>query len=82
MARQSLYLLRRDSILEAVEKLSAATGRSPSLREVSDVTDVSVASLHSYLHKMRVEGVIEWEPKSHRSLRIVPMSQSSHVHRV
>lgn len=75
MARQSLYLIRRDAILEAIEKLSAAHGgRSPSLREISDLADVSVASLHAYLSKMRQEGLIEWEPKSHRSLKIVSMN--------
>lgn len=69
MGRQSLYHYKRDGIVEAITRLST-DGRSPSLREVADVADVSVATLHSYLSKMRDEGLVEWNEKSHRSLRI------------
>lgn len=72
MGRQSLYQYKRDGIVEAIERLSA-DGRSPSLREIADVADVSVATLHSYLKAMRDEGIVEWHEKSHRSLRIKPV---------
>ena len=70
MARQSLYGYKKDGILLAIETLAQAGGRAPSLREVADVADVSVATLHSYLVKMQVEGLVEWNEKSHRSLRV------------
>ena len=70
MARQSLYGYKKAGILQAIETLSRAGGRAPSLREVANVADVSVATLHSYLSKMQVEGLVEWNHKSHRTLRI------------
>lgn len=70
MARASLYEFKRDGILQAIESLTGATGRSPSMREIAEISDVSVATLHSYLGRMREEGLIEWSPRSHRSLRV------------
>lgn len=75
MGRLSLYEFKRDGIVEAIARLSA-DGRSPSLREIANVADVSVATLHSYLRKMADEGLVEWNPKSHRSLRIRPGRRS------
>lgn len=71
MARQSLYSYKRDGILQAIETLSRAHGRAPSLREIAEVADVSVATLHSYLRRMQAEGVVTWAEKHHRSLRVV-----------
>lgn len=71
MARQSLYPYKRDGILQAIETLSHAHGRAPSLREIAEVADVSIATLHSYLRRMQVEGVVQWQEKHHRSLQVI-----------
>lgn len=71
MPRQSLYQFKRDGILTAIETLRAATGKAPSIREIAEVADVSIATLHSYLVKMKDEGVIEWQERHHRSLKLV-----------
>lgn len=76
MARQSLYEFKRDGILQAIETLSTAKGRAPSLREIAEVADVSVATLHSYLLKMQNEGLVQWDKKHHRSLKVVGSHQS------
>lgn len=70
MGRQSLYDYKREGILTAVKTLTDAFGKAPSLREVADVADISVATLHSYLLKMRSEGVVTWTEKNHRSLKV------------
>lgn len=70
MGRQSLYEYKREGILEAISRLST-NGRAPSLREVAEVADVSIGTLHSYLKRMKAEGAIEWHQRSHRSLRVV-----------
>jgi predicted transcriptional regulator len=70
VARQSLYEYKRDGILSAVATLTEAQGKAPSLREIASVADVSVATLHSYLLKMKEEGVVQWTEKHHRSLRV------------
>lgn len=76
MARQSLYEYKRDGILEAIQSLTSARGRAPSLREIADVADVSVATLHSYLRRMQEEGVVTWESRHHRSLKVVGSNPS------
>lgn len=70
MPRQSLYMYKRDGILDAISTLSATTGKAPSIREIAEVSDVSIATLHSYLTKMKDEGVITWTERHHRSLKV------------
>lgn len=72
MPRQSLYPFKRDGILDAVSALTAAKGKAPSIREIAEVADVSLATLHSYLERMRDEGVITWTERHHRSLKVTP----------
>lgn len=71
MARQSLYDYKKEGVLDAVLTLTEVNGRAPSLREIASVADCSVATLHSYLQRMRSEGLVEWSERSHRSLRVV-----------
>ena len=71
MPRISQYEFKRDDILSTISALTSESGRSPSMREVADVVDVSIATLHSYLNQMREEGLVEWQNRSHRSLRVV-----------
>jgi DNA-binding transcriptional regulator YhcF (GntR family) len=72
MPRQSLYQYKRDGILDAIQTLSSANGgKAPSIREIAEVADVSIATLHSYLTKMKDEGVISWTERHHRSLMVL-----------
>lgn len=71
MPRHSLYLFKRDGILEVIETLTNASGKAPSIREIAEVADVSIATLHLYLTKMKEEGLISWTERHHRSLRVV-----------
>lgn len=70
MGRQSLYDVRRDSIIMAIKRLSDRYGKPPTLREVSELCDVSVATLHTYMPQLAEEGLITWQPRSHRSVRL------------
>lgn len=71
MARQSLYDYKKDGIVQAIAELTQSHGRAPSLREVADVTETSVATLHSYLTRLRTEGIVSWSERHHRSLQVV-----------
>lgn len=71
MPRQSLYMFKRDGILDAIDTLTVAGGKAPSIREIADVADVSIATLHSYLQRMKEEGLISWTERHHRSLRLL-----------
>lgn len=70
MGRQSHYEDKKHSLLACVDKMSRSLGRAPSVRELADGIDVGVATVHSYLGKMAAEGLVQWQPKSHRSLRV------------
>lgn len=70
MGRQSQYKIKRDLVIAAINTLTTRNGRSPSLREISAETGVSIATLHSYMGKLQAEGAIEWQEKSHRSIRL------------
>lgn len=79
MARASLYDFKKDGILEAIKRLtdSDPKGRPPSLRQVADVTDTPVATLHAYVTRLRSEGLVEWSERHHRSLRLVSLPPGS-----
>lgn len=70
MGRRSLYEIRKDSVLYAVKRLTDERGSPPSLRDVAEVTGISVSTLHNYLPKMQEEGLVTWQPYSHRTIRL------------
>lgn len=75
MARPSLYKLNRESVLVAISGLSKLGGTPPTLRELSDVTGLPVSTLHSYVNRMHDEGLVTWQPRSHRSVRLTVEGQ-------
>lgn len=75
MGRQSHYEDKKHSLLSCVDTLSRSLGRAPSVRELADNIEVGVATVHSYLAKMAGEGLVQWQPKSHRSLRLTTSGQ-------
>lgn len=75
MARPSLYKLNRDGVLVAISRLSQRMGKPPTLRELSDVTGLPVSTLHSYVNRMHDEGLVTWQPRSHRSVRLTAEGQ-------
>jgi len=75
VARKSLYPLKRDEIVRAISALTKERHRTPSVREISRRTNISVATLHSYLERLHEEGLIEWRAKRHRSMRLTPEGQ-------
>jgi len=72
MSRHNMYEYHKDGVLVAIDTLAAGLGNTPpSLREVAKVVGVSVGTLHNYLTRMEQEGLVEWRPGAHRSLRTV-----------
>jgi Mn-dependent DtxR family transcriptional regulator len=43
------------------------------VRWIADELDVGLATAHSYLELLHEEGMIEWRPRVHRSIRITPL---------
>lgn len=77
MARASRYDKVRENILGLLKEAEERHGRPPSVRELASATGVSGSTMHSYLHRLKSEGVVEWEPRQHRSLRRRPGSLPS-----
>lgn len=77
MGRRSLYEIRKDSVIYAIKQLTDQRGAPPSLRDVAEVTDISVSTLHHYLPRMADEGLLTWQPKSHRTVRLTTKALES-----
>lgn len=77
MARASVYT---DSKLQVLERIDAALRRHakvPTVRELAKHFEVATATMHSWLSKMGEEGLITWEARTHRSLRITPQGNAA-----
>lgn len=72
MARTSKYKDCREGVLLMIHKASRTHGKAPTVRDLADHFEVGVATMHSYLHKLAEEGVVEWRPGRHRSLSFTP----------
>lgn len=70
MARASKYDESKHTMLSRISVAQSTDGVMPSVREFADELDIGVATAHSYLSKLASEGLIEWEPGRHRSLKL------------
>jgi DNA-binding transcriptional regulator YhcF (GntR family) len=69
MARASRYEDVKQEILDEIAAVDAAHGKPPSVRDLAGRFEVSVSTMHSFLKKMLEEGMVEWKPGRHRTLR-------------
>jgi hypothetical protein len=72
MGRASRYHENRDKIVQMISVAEKAHAKPPTIRALADECGVGLATMHSYLGQLSQEGVLEWRPKSHRSLRLTP----------
>lgn len=70
MGRASQYEAHRNRIISMISESSVSHGRPPTVRDLAEACGVGVATIHSYLQRLSEEGVVEWSPKSHRTLRV------------
>lgn len=70
MTRASKYKDQKAAVLRVIFRKQMAHGRSPSVRDLADQFEVGVATMHSYLTKLHHEGMIEWKPGRHRTLKV------------
>jgi SOS-response transcriptional repressor LexA len=73
MGRRSGYPSNREGLLVLIDSSLRTKGRSPSVRWIADELDVGLATAHSYQELLHEEGMIEWRPRVHRSIRITPL---------
>jgi predicted transcriptional regulator len=72
MARASHYLAHRQTIIDLIAHSVASHSRPPTVRALAIQCGVAVATMHSYLQRLSEEGLVEWQAKSHRSLKLTP----------
>lgn len=70
MARPSKFSEHRRDVLIAIKGLSKVEGKPPTVRELSETTGVSVSTMHAYIMRLHDEGLVTWQPRSHRSIRL------------
>lgn len=78
MARASRYDDVKDGVLGHVVQAWSSHGKPPSVRDLADAHQVSVSTMHSYLKHMAEEGLVEWSPGRHRSLRATQQGFQRH----
>lgn len=59
----------RARVLLAVTRLHAALGRSPTYVEMVDATGLSRSVVNKWLHRLRWDGLVEFEPGRRGTLR-------------
>lgn len=69
MARASKYPEVKKDVLGAIVEAAVAHRSGPSVRDLATSFEVSPSTMHSFLSKLADEGLVEWNPGRHRSLR-------------
>lgn len=77
MPQPSKFNEQRDKVLVAIHKKQINNKKSPSVRGLAEDCGVATATMHSYLTKLFFEGLIEWKPGRHRTLRLTPLGQQA-----
>lgn len=70
MSRRSNYKASRKVILSLIADAQARHSQPPTVRVLASQLDIGVATMHSYLRQLAEEGLVEWTPNKHRSLRL------------
>lgn len=77
MARPSEYPQYRRVILRIVEWTWKEQGRAPTLRDLSDATGISLGTAQKYIKRLHEEGLVQWTPKKHRSIKLSKQGQEA-----
>ena len=64
-------LAKLDATIEAIRRLSKASGYPPTIREVADALGIGSTTAYSRLLALRFMGRLTWRDGSGRTLRII-----------
>ncbi len=64
------YPARKGSLLQVIRAYIEANGRSPTLRELSALSSWSLPTLHSYIRRLKADGLITCQAFQFRAIRI------------
>lgn len=72
MGRASRLGEKRVDVLGEIVSAMRHHSKVPTVRELADHFEVGTGTMHSWLTKLAGEGLVEWTPRGHRSLRCTP----------
>ena len=72
MARRTQYGEQKVAVLAEISERVRRHSKVPTVRELADRFAISAATMHSWLTRLAEEGLVEWTPGRHRSLRCTP----------
>lgn len=59
-------------VLDAIMQFTREHKYPPSVRDLCDMLNLSSAStVHGYLERLKIQGLLTWEPGSPRTLRVL-----------
>ncbi len=63
---------RQYMILDFIKKEVREKGYPPSMREIADAVGLASSStVHGHLNRMKLQGLLTWEPTCPRTLKVV-----------
>lgn len=69
MPRATQYGHQKLAVLAEISERIRRHSKVPTVRELAERFGVSTATMHSWLTRLAGEGLVEWTPGRHRSLR-------------
>lgn len=63
---------RQSMILDFIKSVVKKKGYPPSMREIADAVGLASSStVHGHLNKLKMRGLITWEPSCPRTLKVM-----------
>lgn len=73
---------RNLDVLLAVDRLAAAAGYPPSIREVGQAVGLSSSTVHVHLRRLQAHGLVAYQPGMARTLQLTEAGRSICTRRV
>lgn len=69
---------RQREVLDVINKYVEEKGYSPSYQEIAMRMNISsAATIHGFLNILRLKGLVTWEPKMPRTLKVIKEKTAS-----
>lgn len=73
LRREHTTNVNRGAIIQILQILDEKRIPPPSVKEIAEKVGVTEPTIRYHLKNMANDGLVTWEPRKHRSLRLVPV---------
>ncbi|MFJ9497770.1 LexA family protein [Brevibacillus centrosporus] len=64
--------MKQRAVLEAILKYTAKHRYAPTVRELTEIVGLkSTITTHGYLERLKLQGLITWEPSAPRTITVI-----------